>query len=44
MADLPPALADRGGVRMLHIRTDRDANVALHQSLHAAVAALWSKS
>ncbi|HEX9970081.1 MAG TPA: 2-succinyl-5-enolpyruvyl-6-hydroxy-3-cyclohexene-1-carboxylic-acid synthase, partial [Acidimicrobiales bacterium] len=44
MADLAPALAERGGVRMLHVRTDRDANVAVHYALHTAAAAAVSST
>ena len=34
-------LAGRGGVRALVATTDRDANLALHESVHAAVAAAY---
>jgi 2-succinyl-5-enolpyruvyl-6-hydroxy-3-cyclohexene-1-carboxylate synthase len=37
-ADIP-AHIDGSGLRLLHVRTDRDANVAVHDELHAAVAA-----
>lgn len=38
MAGLAPALAGTG-TRLVHVRTDRAANVAVHDELHAAVAA-----
>lgn len=40
--DLVPAVAraaGAGGMRMVHVRTDRDANVAVHAELHSAAAA-----
>ncbi len=37
-AALGEALHD-GGTRLLHVRTERDANLAVHDELHAAVAA-----
>lgn len=42
MAELVPAVEaalDRGGVHLVHVRTDRTANVAVHDELHAAAAA-----
>ncbi len=39
MDDLLPAVLQPGGVQMVHVRTDRAANVALHDSIHSAVAA-----
>jgi 2-succinyl-5-enolpyruvyl-6-hydroxy-3-cyclohexene-1-carboxylate synthase len=41
-ADLGPAVEKSvagGGVRIVHVRTDRRANVAVHEELHAAVEA-----
>jgi 2-succinyl-5-enolpyruvyl-6-hydroxy-3-cyclohexene-1-carboxylate synthase len=38
--DLPPALAaasEGGGVRVIHVRTDREANVAVHREIEEAV-------
>jgi 2-succinyl-5-enolpyruvyl-6-hydroxy-3-cyclohexene-1-carboxylate synthase len=38
-ADLPGAVSDAlaaGGVRLVHVRTDRDENAALHRRLSAA--------
>jgi 2-succinyl-5-enolpyruvyl-6-hydroxy-3-cyclohexene-1-carboxylate synthase len=43
LADLPAALAG-DGVRLVHVRTDRAANVAVHDEVHAAVAAAVSRS
>jgi 2-succinyl-5-enolpyruvyl-6-hydroxy-3-cyclohexene-1-carboxylate synthase len=34
----------RGGPRVVVVQTDRAANVALHDELHAAVAAAWDRS
>lgn len=34
----------RGGARLVVVETDRSANVALHDELHAAVAAAWDRS
>lgn len=42
LADLVPAVDAalvRGGVHLVHVRTDRAANVAVHDELHAAAAA-----
>ena len=42
LADLVPAVEaalGRGGVHLVHVRTDRAANVALHDELHAAAGA-----
>ena len=33
----------RGGTRVVVVRSDRRANVALHQQLHDAVAAAWER-
>ena len=44
-ADVVPAVRDAvgaGGVRLVIVRTDRAANVAVHDELHAAVAAVLS--
>ena len=41
-ADVAPAVEKSlagGGVRIVHVRTDRQANVGVHDELHAAVAA-----
>ena len=43
MADFVPAL-EGTGVRVVHVRTDRHANVALHDTLHAAVASALSST
>src|SRR5207247_3635950 len=40
-ADVGPAVADavdRGGVRLVHVRTDRFKNVEVHDEIHQAVA------
>ena len=46
-ADVAPAIAraaESGGVKILVVRTDRAANVAVHDEIHAAVhKALWRK-
>jgi 2-succinyl-5-enolpyruvyl-6-hydroxy-3-cyclohexene-1-carboxylate synthase len=34
----------RGGPRVVVVDTDRDANVAVHAELHAAIAAAWDES
>ena len=34
----------RGGARVVVVRTGRDANVALHREVHAAVATAWDRS
>jgi len=38
MDDLLPAVSSPGGVRVVHVRTDRTANVVLHDQIHQAVA------
>jgi 2-succinyl-5-enolpyruvyl-6-hydroxy-3-cyclohexene-1-carboxylate synthase len=41
-ADIGPAIVEAmtaGGARVVHVRTDRDANVAVHRELNAAIAA-----
>jgi 2-succinyl-5-enolpyruvyl-6-hydroxy-3-cyclohexene-1-carboxylate synthase len=37
--DLAPAVRRGSGVRLVVVRTDRTANIALHDEIHAAVAA-----